>query len=64
LVSTDDGIDYDTSPENTHWKDHRYEFTVSYDNPHGDHFQADFLVDKNGAHPVRIKKIKNLKDAL
>lgn len=53
----DNGAEYDISPEKTYWKDYSYSFSVFYDNPAGDSFEAKFVVDKNGAHPKQVKKI-------
>jgi len=57
MIVGDNGTEYDISPEKTYWKNHSYNFSISYDNANGDSFEATFAVDKHGAHPKLVKKI-------
>lgn len=56
MVVGDNGIEYDISPEKTHWKNHTYSFSIFYDNPNGDSFESTFIVDENGAHPKKVTR--------
>ncbi|HYF96769.1 MAG TPA: hypothetical protein VD947_01885 [Patescibacteria group bacterium] len=53
------GTQHDMPMEKTHWKNHRYKFFITYENPFGKKYKADFLVDKDGAHPITVQEIPN-----